>query len=373
MQLLKELRIWKLRIPFRVSFRHASATRTSTESIWVEAVDSDGRVGYGESCPRSYVTGENLDSCMSFFAKHRGELCRQVRCLEDLREWTANHRSEIDQSPAAWCAIELAVLDLLARRMSSSVEELLGLPKLDGTFCYTAVIGDQSESAFAKQLKRYREVGFEQFKVKLSGKPAQDAAKFGILSSDGILAKDVRVDANNLWKSPRDATSYLSPLAESFFAIEEPLVAGDFQGMRELAETLGKLVILDESFCRADQFAQIKSDYHRWLINLRVSKMGGLLRSLEVAQFACENNIGLVIGAQVGETSLLTRAALTVAQVARPVLKGQEGAFGKLLLEADVIESPLTFGARGRLSILSNPAIQSPAEVVRPKAFLEQF
>ena len=42
---------------------------------------------------------------------------------------------------------------------------------------------------------------------------------------------------------------------ESFFAIEEPLQSGDYDGMRRLAQTLDTAIILDESFQRADQFA----------------------------------------------------------------------------------------------------------------------
>ena len=57
----------------------------------------------------------------------------------------------------------------------------------------------------------------------------------------------------------------------------------------------------------------------------------------------------IVVGAQVGETSLLTRAAFTVARCARGILLAQEGAFGTLLLQADVCDPPLTFEAGGGL------------------------
>ena len=49
------------------------------------------------------------------------------------------------------------------------------------------------------------------------------------------------------------------------------------------------------------------------------------------------------------ETSLLTRVALTVAQAAGPSLVAQEGAFGTFLLERDICDPPLMFGAGGIL------------------------
>ena len=57
----------------------------------------------------------------------------------------------------------------------------------------------------------------------------------------------------------------------------------------------------------------------------------------------------VIVGAQVGETSVLTRAGLTTAQAAGDGLLAQEGAFGVLLLAFDVAEPPLMFGPEGVL------------------------
>ena len=77
--------------------------------------------------------------------------------------------------------------------------------------------------------------------------------------------------------------------------------------------------------------------------------MGGILRSLAIAEEAKARGIPIIIGAQVGETSILTRAALTVANQYRDILLAQEGAFGTYLLKQDITDSPLMFGKRGTL------------------------
>lgn len=59
--------------------------------------------------------------------------------------------------------------------------------------------------------------------------------------------------------------------------------------------------------------------------------------------------MGLIVGAHVGETSVLTRAALTVARAARDILVAQEGAFGTHLLLRDVVNPPVMFGPGGML------------------------
>ena len=70
--------------------------------------------------------------------------------------------------------------------------------------------------------------------------------------------------------------------------------------------------------------------------------------------------IGVIVGAQVGETSLLTRAALTVARAAGDALVAQEGAFGTFLLERDVCDPPLMFGAGGVLDASAHPMLTAP-------------
>ena len=112
---LVKLDLKKIEIPFHERFTHSSAERSETESIWVTAQSESGKIGYGESCPRSYVTGETLISAKEFFTQHFQDLIGAISSLEDLKLWMDTHNAEIDNNPAAWCAIELALLDLLPR------------------------------------------------------------------------------------------------------------------------------------------------------------------------------------------------------------------------------------------------------------------
>jgi L-alanine-DL-glutamate epimerase-like enolase superfamily enzyme len=90
-----------------------------------------------------------------------------------------------------------------------------------------------------------------------------------------------------------------------------------------------------------EQFKYLQADPQSWIINIRISKMGGILRSLAIAEEARAMGFPIIIGAQVGETSILTRAALTLANHYRDILLAQEGAFGTYLLERDIADSTL--------------------------------
>ena len=360
---LTELELETVAIPFRHPFEHASAVRQRTSGVWIRARSATGRVGYGEGCPRPYVTGEDVASATAFFERHRPSLLAKVSDLESLRRWMQWAESDIDDNPAAWCAVELALLDLMSRERGCSVEMQLGLPELEGPFRYSAVLGAGDAGRFANHLARYLELGLADFKVKLSGVLEQDRRRLADLHRCAPPGARVRLDANNLWRSPPEAAEYLAALEQRFFAVEEPLEAGDLSGLCELTRLRPELIVLDESLLRRDRVEELGARRKSFILNLRISKMGGLMRSLGVLDAARSCGLGVIVGAHVGETSLLTRAALAVASGARDVLVAQEGAFGTLLLEYDPFAPSLVFGRQG---ILQPPSADSGGFGLQP-------
>ncbi len=345
---IERIDAFRFPVPFKQVFRHASASRARAENVIVAARSSDGAVGYGEGCPRSYVTGESVVSAHEFIARHQESICQRVTSLDELRRWIADHTADIDANPAAFCAIELALLDLLGHSEGRSLEALLGLPALGGPFQYSAVLGDSNRVIYWLQLRRYWNAGFRDFKIKVSGDRARDRRKINAIRRRGDPSVRVRLDANNLWTAPEDCVAALHDLWFPVFAVEEPLAAGNLAGFSLVARACGTRIILDESLQRPDQLDAL-DDAQTWIVNLRVSKMGGLLRSLALADELARRGIGVIVGAQVGETSLLTRAGLAIAHAATENLIAMEGAFGTHLLARDLTTPCLMFGDGGVL------------------------
>ncbi|MCY4583267.1 MAG: hypothetical protein OXE50_10800 [Chloroflexi bacterium] len=338
--------VYSFPVPFKAVFRHASASRSRAENLIVAARSDDGLTGYGEGCPRDYVTGETVEGGAAFIRRHAQAVADEVTDGASLRAWADAHRAEIDEHPAAFCAIELAVLDLLGKAEGVPVEDVVGVPRIDGGFTYSAVLGDSPYLVYRLQFFRYRRKGFQDFKVKVSGDLGRDRRKLRVLEKKHLR---VRLDANNLWASADKCIAHLSALG-SVFAVEEPLTAGDLAGFERVSEACGVRIVLDESLLRASQLDGL-SNPERWIVNVRVSKMGGIGRSLEVVERAASLGMGVIVGAQVGETSILTRAGLTVMQAARPVLAACEGAFGTHLLREDLTAESLMFGDGGVLTL----------------------
>ena len=60
-----DLRLFAVDLPFKVTFRHAAAARTSSESLFLRARLDNGAEGWGESLPRAYVSGESREQTFS--------------------------------------------------------------------------------------------------------------------------------------------------------------------------------------------------------------------------------------------------------------------------------------------------------------------
>jgi L-alanine-DL-glutamate epimerase-like enolase superfamily enzyme len=315
----------------------------------IVAVHSEcGQVGYGEGCPRSYVTGETVETGRQFIRKIRDAISEDVSDVESLRSWIDAHKMAIDENPSAFCAVEIAILDLLGKVNGCPVEAIVGTSPLEAVFGYSAVLGDAPYPAFWWQFRRYWKRGFRDFKIKVSGDLIRDKRKLSLLGRKAEQNLRVRVDANNLWTSADDCIRHVGSLCCDIFAIEEPLQPHDLDGFRQVGAGCSAKVILDESVTRIEHLDGL-DDPGRWIVNIRVSKMGGIIRSLDVAQRAVRSGIGVIVGAQVGETSILTRSALTIMNAAKPNLVASEGAFGTYLLKEDLTVPCLMFGSDGML------------------------
>ena len=340
-----------LQIPFREVFAHAAATHAQTESVWVTITTSEGVTGYGEGCPRKYVSGETLQSTSEFIDVIKDEVMLSINSLASLQQWVEDNRFLIDTNPAAWSAIELALLDVIAKKKQCSVEDILGIFNQRSTFRYTAVLGNSNLKSFARQAVHYARLGIFDYKVKLSGNLSDDRNKLDLLQSMHAVPIRIRVDANNLWYSSHEVVEYLQALKTPIFAIEEPVKREQYDLLHEIAVQANIKIILDESFQRRSQFETLKHHPGKWIINIRVSKMGGLLRSLEIIEQAKAFNIPVIIGAHVGETSLMTRVSMVAAQAAATALLAQEGGFGTYLLQYDVCDEPLMFAESGEIQL----------------------
>ncbi len=344
-------------LPMKATFKQASSVRKVGESVWVVARRAS-HIGLGEGCPRLYVTGEQVGGCLKWLAVQLPRIEQECSTLEELQHWVNEQRAIIDQHPAAWCAVETALLDLLARENGQSVEGLLGWGGLERRYSYTAVLSDGDEKEYLRMLNAYLGAGFSNFKIKLCGEFEKDRQKIALLLEAWSIgnmhdkAPSIRLDANNLWQGqPEQAIRYLNQLGDDFWAIEEPVAPKAFDQLSRISIATSKTIILDESLCTIDDLKQLQIYPGEFTANIKVSRVGGVLRALELVKMIQAMGLKIIVGAHVAETSIMTRAGMLVAQAAGEHLIGQEGGYGTMLLDREPVFPSLVFGYGGIIDL----------------------
>ncbi|MCX5819464.1 MAG: alpha/beta fold hydrolase [Deltaproteobacteria bacterium] len=349
------IEVQPLQVRLKTTFRHAAATRDAGESLWVQA-KRNGNKGFGEGCPRTYVAGDDLESSVKWVKDNFSTGKVAFEALDDLKQWVENNGAVIDKYPSAWCATEMALLDLFSREKDCSVETLLGLDSYNLCGRYTAVLGDDKKWKYTTLADQYLIRGLTDFKIKLNGKLERDREKLYILedlcTQHNIKDIRIRFDANNLWKDRcNEAIAYLTALGGRVFAMEEPVGSRNVGDISKISTAMGLPVILDESLCTLDDLSLYRNVSGELIANIKISRVGGIIRALRLITELKKLGWPIIIGCHTGETSLLTRAALVAASAAGESLIAQEGAFGDYLMEREPVDPMLKFGREGLLNL----------------------
>lgn len=341
-------------LPFRFSFGHALAERTSSTNVLVRLALADGSVGWGEGVPREYVTGETIEGATAALADRLAPalLGATVGEAEDVPELLAGAVERVgpELDNAARCALELALLDACGRHFRTSVQRWLGAAPA-AEVRYDAVIPFSSPRKLVALALVIRALGIRQVKIKVGDDLERDLHSLELLRR--VLGQDVdlRADANCAW-TPTEAVEAIERMgAYRIAAVEQPVAGEDLDGLRRVSDAVTVPVIADESLRTVEEARRLAETHACGAFNIRVSKCGGLLDSMRIARIADEAGIFCVVGAQVGESGILSAAGRHAAAAIRP--RYLEGSGGSLLLKRDLTEERVLPGRRGRAQVFA--------------------
>jgi muconate cycloisomerase len=366
---LAELTLFHTRIRLRRPVRHASHTRSDTDNLLVRCVLEDKTEGFGEGVPREYVTGETVESDFELLKKT--DLASQLGpCNNFCAALTMAERLELARVPndergcrgnAARCAIELAVLDAYGQHfrqpLSSAVQQLapeLYEPRSTVTYsgAITSARGFKLRWA-ALGLRLYR---FHHIKVKVGMKGYNDPQRLRLIRRLLGPKVDLRVDANEAW-SPAEVVERIRELEPyNLTSVEQPVPHSFVHVLADVRHKVHAPLMLDESLCSHADAERAIDKRTCDLFNLRLSKCGGFIRTLRLAQFARRHQMGYQLGCQVGETATLSAAGRHFA-AAVAGLRYVEGSFDRFLVCEPLSIEDLTFHRGGQSPALASPGL----------------
>jgi muconate cycloisomerase len=352
--------VYALEIPLVEAFRHSARARSLCDSVVVRVRDERGSEGFGEGVPRPYVTGETVESTIEQLGRLWPAVASRelpepedASALEAVESWLPPLSLDTALADnATRAALETAVLDCLLRRTSTSLGRLL--PPVRPKVAYSGVITAGSLDGALEHARRMRLVGLASVKVKVGFEDDVSCVR-AVREALGESAS-LRLDANGAWSFERalEVTEAVAPCRIA--AVEQPLPRGPIAELARLREATSVPLMADESLVTladADELIDARAvDY----FNLRISKCGGLARSLRIARRAASAGVGLQLGSQVGETAILSAAGRHLA-AHLPDVSFVEGSYGTLLLTEDVSAEGIRFGHRGEAPLLSGPGL----------------
>jgi muconate cycloisomerase len=353
--------VYALNIPFVEAFRHAAAARAASNSVVVRVVTDTGVEGFGEGAPRDYVTGESPESLVEHLA---GTLWPAVAGLDLPALGAERDLAELDAmipgtpipgilAPhASRTALELAVVDALLRSQGKSAGAIL-LPRRRSVR-YGAVIPTGSPEEACRAARRLRLIGFTDVKIKVGA--GDDVARVEAVRATLGPSVALRVDANGAW-GLAEAVDVLDAIAPfGIAAAEQPLPRSDPSEWAKLRGLSPIPLVADESIVTRDDLEDFIAAGAADGVNVRVSKCGGLARSLAIARRAAGAGLRVQVGSQVGETAILSAAGRHLA-AALPDVAFVEGSYGTLLLSEDVSADAIRFGHGGEARVLTGPGL----------------
>ena len=357
--------IYRTAIPMR-GFKHAAAERTVAEAIVTAVSFEDGSVGWGETLPRPYVTGETLESVVDdlqqiIWPRWAGQALPDDPAAE-LAPAVVDGRC----INAAICAFDLSCVRRLFEYPDEMSQATLG--ELGGRtqvrreidVPVTGVLGMRPRRKLRRKTRLMQWYGLVDFKLKFSGDEKSDAAalqticrRLGRSLRRGQTT--LRVDVNGGWDADNTPENVAALKAWGVCAVEQPFT-GSAKELAAVARECELPLIADESLLTDSDAEALLAEPHRVWWNIRLSKNGGLVGALHLARRAAKEGVTFVAGCMVGESGILSAAQRRFLQLG-PGPRFVEGSYGKFLMKGDLTDRTLTFGYGGRLRMLGGKGL----------------
>ena len=233
--IIKKLDIWHLKLGFLSPIKHNLATHEGSDNIVLgvttAAASRDlARVSPGPLLPArcSATASPSSEEVLApaILARNFSSPQALIQAMADLYQY-----AEAQRHPAAFCALETALLDAAGQSWMLPVSELIGT-KLRNSVVYSAVIPMLSPEQMSQlfQLVKMNHMRF----VKLKVGTDSDLETLRMARDHLGYEVDIRVDANSAW-TPSEAIARLKEMEPyRISAVEQPVAKADFAGLKQV-------------------------------------------------------------------------------------------------------------------------------------------
>ncbi|TWT93037.1 cis-3-hydroxy-L-proline dehydratase [Neorhodopirellula pilleata] len=314
---IKRVRVYQVDLPLkegRYSWSEGKSVDVFDSTI-VEIETDAGLCGYGEVCPLgpaylpAYARGVRT-GIETLAPSLIGDDPRQLLVINDKMD------RELKGHPYVKSAIDMACWDLLGQAAGLPVCELLG-GRFDEPVRLYRAISQRPAEEMAQNVAEYRAEGYRRFQLKVGGHPDDDIDRIRAVSKMLQRGDKLIADANTGW-SMHEAMRVVRAVSDIDVYIEQP--CRSYQECLSVRRNTALPFVLDEVIDSAAAILQGASDHAMDVVNIKISKFGGLTRAKQARDLCVSLGIAMTLEDSWGG-DIVTAAISHLAQGIPPELR----------------------------------------------------
>lgn len=355
--IVERVRLFKLELPLLHSFETSSHRKAGIEHVLVEFTDTDGRTGWGEIASPSgpFYCSETTGTAWQIAERYLVPYV--LGAAWDVPDELEARWDKIRGHEFAKAGFSGAAWDLHSRRNGASLASALGGTRNEVVAGVSLGIEDSIDALLA-QVEKHLATGYPRIKLKIA--PGWDLEPVRAVR-EMFADVDLHVDANGSYRPSEHSTEVFRSLdAYGLTMVEQPFGVRDFISHAELQQSIGTPICLDESIVAVEDLeTMIRLDAGR-VLNIKVSRMGGLLQSKRAHGIAVRSGIPVWCG---GMHEFGIGRAVNVAMSSLPGFSLPSDVSGSDKYYARDIVYPPIRAQQGRVAVPTAPGIGVEVDV----------
>jgi L-alanine-DL-glutamate epimerase-like enolase superfamily enzyme len=328
------INIYPFNIETQEVFKIATMSLSGAKNVLVEIKTNQGLTGWGEASPFRAIVGEtqgiNLAAAIELREALIGKNPLEVMArTEEMEAW-------LPYNTTIRSAFDMALYDIASQAAGLPLYAYLGGTRRPVETDLTIGIGTAEEAA--AKTKKILKKGFRMIKTKVGISVDDDLKRLRAIREAAGPGIKIRIDANQGWDRVTAVRCLESYKELDIEFCEQPVRARDFEGLKYVSDHSTIPIMADESVFSPWDALEIARTQAAPLINIKLSKSGGISAGLKIAHIAQAGFITCMTGCM--SESGLGNTAFTHFAMANSVVK-----YFDLDANEGHINEPITGGA----------------------------
>ncbi len=284
---ITRLELFHISIPFLHPYKLSKVygTLTDAHAVVIKVHTDAGIVGLGEADPKNPFTEETPASVMAVM---REGIAPYLLGRDPLQ--VSEIESHLDQAVKGNLmsrgAVNMALFDILGKVHQLPVHVFLGGLRHD-QLPLLGPIGSGTPAEDADAIETLIQQGFRTVMIKMGALPVREEIRRAVAAVERYGDRlTLIMDANQGW-SFKEALQFIEGIHGSEPAVlEQPVATGDLTKLKSIRDRIPYLLSVDESLVTLEDAAEVIRSGAADAFSVKVSKNGGLRKSLTIAQAA---------------------------------------------------------------------------------------